>query len=272
MTLLGFMKKLLAGFVFFLSPYCVSAQNGSLENVMTVNTKIIYPSFKDKIKEASDYYSCENYRGNGVCFGNLKAALQLDVFEYYSLDDKYSTELQKENFKRTQEYKEKLNELSIVRTSYLNMPLYIELNNSEDFQISDYNLKDGGFYIRTGIKLIPSEFSTYNKYYELKPLPIKSNISAYYHPSINPQKLYDRYLFLSISRDVASRIEQNRDQLKCIAFFTPQGTNKRDNGFFGYDYFATTDFVRLIVINRETSEIYFDKLYSTAKKNTKLKK
>ena len=266
------MKKLITIFVFYLSPCFVFAQNGSLESVMRVNTKVAYPSFKEKIKEASDYYSCENYRGNGICFGNLKGALQLDVFEYYSLDDRYSTELQKENFKRTQEYKEKLGELTSIRGGYLEMPLYIELNNSEEFQISDYNLKDGGFYIRTGIKLIPSEFSTYNKYYDLKPLPIKTNISAYYHPSINPQKLYDRYLFLPISRDVAPQIEQHRDQIKCIAFFNPLGITKRDNGFLGYDYFATTDIVRLIVINQETSEIYFDKLYSAIKKNTKIKK
>lgn len=252
-----------------LFPHWAYAQGNGSENIVTQKTQISYPQFKEAIKEASNYYSCENYRGNGICFGNLKSSLDLDVFEYYSLDDKYSTDLQKDNFKRTPEYKDKLSELSEIRRSSLNTPLYIELNNVEDFEISDYNLKEGGFYLRTGIKLIPPEFAIYNKYYELQPLPAKTSISAYYHPSINRQKLYDRFFFLPISRDVAPEIEQHKEQIRCIVFFVPQGINKKDNGFFGYDYFASSDAIRLIVINQETSKVYFDKLYTTVRKTTK---
>ncbi len=229
-----------------------------------------YKTITSTIKEASDYYSCENLRGNAICFENLEAALLLDVFKYYNLEDQYSSALKKANYMQTQDYKDKLSNLKTIKTEYTNQNLYIELNKTEEFKVFDYDLDKDGFYIRLGF-MVAEEANYYNKYYSINQLPTKLFISDFYSPAIHLQKMYDRMFFFPIGKEKALQIENNStDNLKMIILFKPTGIKKVKLSFpLNNQNFATTDRIRLLILNSKTSEIYYDKIFLTPKDTKK---
>lgn len=225
-----------------------------------------YKSITSITKEASDYYSCQNLRGNAICFENLETALLLDVFKYYNLEDKYPTALTKANYMQTQDYKDKLNTLKIIKTEYTNQNLYIKLNKIEEFKVFNYDLTKGGFYIRLGF-MVAEEANFYNKYYSINQLPYKLFISDFYSPTIHLHKMYDRMFFLPIGKEKALEIENASEyNLKMLLLFKPTGIKKVKLSYpLEYQNFATTDKIRLVILNSRTSEVYYDKVFFTTK-------
>lgn len=257
-------------FLFFLLPLSLAAQTNQTDSIIKANPKISFRQITTSIPEASDYYSCENLRGNAICFENLEAALALDVFKYYGLEDTYSTPLKKSNYVETQDYKDKLNNLKSIKADYTNKSLYIELDKTEEFKVYDYDLTKGGFYIRLGF-MTENEVYFYNKYYELRQLPIKLYLSDFYSPTIHLKKLYDRIFFLPIAKDKAVKIEDTSpENLKMLVIFKPTSL-KRIKLDFPQDYqnFATTDNIRLLIMNSVTSEIYYDQNFAAPKEPKK---
>lgn len=254
-------------FFLFLFPLNVFAQtNTQLEELKDLS----YKSITSTIKEASDYYSCENLRGNAICFENLEAALLLDVFKYYNLEDQYPSALKKATYMETQDYKDKLNKLKIIKTEYTNQNLYIELNKTEEFKVFDYDLSKGGFYIRLGF-MVAEEANFYNKYYLINQLPTKLFISDLYSPTIYLQKMYDRIFFFPIRKEKALQIENNStENIKMLMLFKPMGIKKVKLSFpLEYQNFATTDKFRLLILNQSTSAVYYDKVFPTVKETKK---
>lgn len=257
-------------FLFILLPLSLAAQTKQTDSIIKTTAKNSFRQIITLIPEASDYYSCENLRGNAICFGNLEAALALDVFKYYGLEDTYTTPLKKSNYVETQDYKDKLNNLKSIKANYTNKSLYIELDKTEEFKVYDYDLTKGGFYIRLGFKT-ENEVYFYNRYYELRQLPIKLYLSEFYSPTIHLKKLYDRIFFFPVTKDKAVKIEDTSpENLKMLVIFKPTAL-KRIKLDFPQDYqnFATTDNIRLLIMNSVTSEIYYDQNYPTPKEPKK---
>ena len=92
----------------------------------------------------------------------IKSILNLDVFSYYGLYDKYDTDLKKSVFKKSSEYKEKLNELKILKERLSTNFYYIKINES----LPDYNINKRGFYI-TGEEIIGLEIGNRKIYFEV---------------------------------------------------------------------------------------------------------
>ena len=81
------------------------------------------------------------------CEGNvpdLLSIIKLDVLKYYNLS--FKTELQKDNYTRTYDYIEKLEQLKRLREEVLNTVYYQKLN----VETGAYSVKDNCFYIEVG--------------------------------------------------------------------------------------------------------------------------
>lgn len=257
-------------FLLVLIPFSLFSQTNHIDTTNRANHKISFRQITTSIPEASDFYSCENLRGNAICFEVLEGALSLDVFKYYGLEDMYPTAFKKANFMETQDYKDKLNNLKTLKADYTNKSLYIELDKINEFKVYDYDLTNNGFYIRLGFKT-EKEAYFYNKYYELKQLPIKLFLSEFYSPAIYLKKIYDRIFFLPMMREKAAKFEDvSAENLKMIVIFKPTTLKSVQLDFpLDYQNFAITDNVRLLIMNSATSEVYFDHNYTTPKQPKK---
>ncbi|MEK6646680.1 MAG: hypothetical protein AABY84_08405 [Candidatus Firestonebacteria bacterium] len=207
----------------------------------------------------------------------------LDVFNYYNIDD-CDTELKREVFKKTPQHENYLQELKKMRTEMLKATYYIRVEGK--FEKVDYDIKYKGFNITLGQnwgmltetrppKSIPvSESSSQLSYAAalssidvvhilFKSLPSKQITNIYFGKGYNDEKL-----FLPINETSGLEIEENREKIDVYFLFTPSG---KETITYKYMNIATynwynikkillkSDKVRIIVTNKETGKIYFDK-------------
>lgn len=81
-----------------------------------------------------------------------KAILNLDVFDYFKLQDLYDTDLKKKVFKESPEYKEYLEKLKTEKELLQNKFFYIYINplfKGHSYHKGEYNLEAKGFFIKT---------------------------------------------------------------------------------------------------------------------------
>lgn len=253
-----------------LFPICSKAQeNISMDSVLVAKKTITYSTIISNLREATTYASCKYLNGNGVCFNELKAALQLDVFSYFGIENEYNTELKKSVFTESEDYKSKLFDLKKIKQAYLNDCMYLDITKNEGFQISNYNLDKGAFPFSLGYS-DKDDLYYFSKFYEIKSIPFKifqTNLIS------GNENLYHRVILLPMSKQDAINFEDIRNQLKCILIFKPKTIIKKDKvlipGYHNYQFYATTDKVRLILINPTDDKIYFDTNYYLPKEITK---
>lgn len=124
----------------------------SLYSQTPVKVEGLYESTQTTFKEgAIACFENDNDNENIVCPDKLISAIQLDVFKYFDLELTYSSALQKNAFMETQDYKDKLSELKLIKNDYTSHNLYIKLSDCYKFEMGDYDLKKGGFNIYLGI-------------------------------------------------------------------------------------------------------------------------
>jgi len=188
----------------------------------------------------------------------IEASLELDyilnlkVFDYYDIKN-YNTELQKSVYKKTEEYKSKLAALTQLRDESISKVFYSTRINA--FESTDYNLTLGGFEISLGFV---------------------NDTSAQYKPK--SQKDYrfrgEEVLFFKLSEEDGLEIETDKKNIVIYFLFTPieQGTSKfiyQSGGAFWGPSLGWFDVkgnkvktkVRLVLANKVTEKIYFDKPY-----------
>lgn len=221
----------------------------------------------------------------------FQSILELNVYEYFDLQGRYNSELGKQVFEKTDDYQNYRNELErkrkhILENFYYHMglnrvggekfttsgPGYF-IDGSEDFSVN-YDLKKKGFPITIG-KVLP---------YHCSGSFMPKTISHLEFPNIPTTKVYDcttnsensyREIFLiSVSEETALEMENNRSNIEILWLFQIKGIEerqlndidfKRDNrNNYGceepVDVVATKS-LRLIVYNKSTNNIYFDKMY-----------
>jgi len=243
---------------FLLLPLNAIAQRGTLmDSFLIAKTPTTYSSIISNLREGS----CENLQRSEICFDELKAALLLDVVSYYHLEDKYETKLKISAFMETDEYKSKLEDLKKIKQSYLSDCMYLDITKSDAFEISDYNLDLGDFVINLGIDT-KGRINYFSQNYEVKSIPFKIVVS---NMQGEGEILYNRIILLPMSKKEAISLEDNRSRLKCLMIFKPKTIIKEDHplfpGYHNYEYYATVDKVRLILIDPSTDKIYLDKNY-----------
>ena len=214
----------------------------------------------------------------------LIAIYDLDVFRYYNLTD-YDTELKQAVYRKTEDYQNKLTELKSIKAEMFKTLYYGKLEKAftyssgdydmaKGFSSRDYDLKRKGFeiYIGTncGIGTVSAKApKSINLDYDcnilLKALPSKqvaeSNLG---------QGVYSERLFLPMSEEAGLEIENDKENIDIYFFFTPTGKEKIMFKYLNSDglwYNITqneikSDKVRVVVANKSSGKIYFDKTYS----------
>ena len=78
----------------------------------------------------------------------VDAIYDLDVFSYFDFGDDYpETDLKKEVYRKTPEYKERLSELQKKKAQLVNTNYYVKLDEPRPFEWNDYDVKRRGFDI-----------------------------------------------------------------------------------------------------------------------------
>jgi len=196
----------------------------------------------------------------------------LDVLAYYKIND-YDTDLKKKVFKKSSEYQNHLKKLKSMRAEMLKSTYYVKLEGL--FNETDYELKRKGFDITIGqnygmgtIAAKPPKSVCVDgerSFIQLKSIPSKQ--VNFWEEGTKNEKL-----FVPVNETNGLEIEENKKNIDIYFLFTPSGqkTVKYKYNNFGFDFggwyiitdkVITASKVRMIVVNRMTEKIYFDKIY-----------
>lgn len=205
----------------------------------------------------------------------LETIFDLDVFRYYNLEG-YDTELKQSVYKKTTEYQNYLLELKAKKVEMLKSNYYTI--QTEMFSSINYDVSRKGFEIELGTNTgmgTASARTPKSIYLQnggsivLKGLPSKQKSAP-----ILGQGILVENLFLSMSEENGLEIENNKDDVQIYYFFTPTG---REKSVFKYYNYASGQFrgwynitnndlksdkVRIVVANKTTGAIYYDKSYN----------
>ena len=187
--------------------------------------------------------------------GKLDDIYQLNVFSYYNLEE-YDTELKKSVFKKTTEYQNYLTELKTKKAEMQKTTYYTI--KTDMFNDTNYDVKRKGFEIEIGTNSGLGTFTARTPksiYLEngsriiLKGLPIKQKPEPYVAKGV-----FSENLFLQIS-------EENGLEKTTFKFYNFD--NGRYRGWYTINNNdLKSETVRVIVANKETGFIYFDKFYN----------
>ncbi|HCA41984.1 MAG TPA: hypothetical protein DEP28_01880, partial [Bacteroidetes bacterium] len=205
----------------------------------------------------------------------------LDVFNYYNVQG-YHTNLQKEVFKKTEGYKDDLNELKKKKIELNKTVYYYE--DKTLFSSAGYNTKKKRFEILVNLNYgLGTEYAKPPKSFFIEHWKYNSKYKIQFS-SLPTQKFieiipeyYDlgtkEILFIPMNVENGLEMENDKSYISIYFLFTPSTKRKIEYKF--YDilkkfpegvYYMTSDIitaqkVRVIVINKRTGKIYFDKIY-----------
>lgn len=198
------------------------------------------------------------------------SAMQQNVFNYFSLNEQYGTDLKKSVFKKTSDYKTLSDSLNKLKSAFLKTTYYqIGLNNVYDFSI-EYDMKKKGFMVAIG-NVLP-----YHCLPAFLPKVIggikfgQLNIFKKYNLNSNSNNSYTQYLFVPMPEEQAIELENQKDNVEYLLVFNVQG--------FEIASYNDADFIkdhqpnckatltkggdlRFIIYNEKSKAIYSDKLY-----------
>ncbi len=203
----------------------------------------------------------------------VDAIYDLDVFSYFDFGDDYpETDLKKEVYRKTPEYKERLSELQKKKAQLANTDYYVKADRP--FESNNYDVKRRGFDIALGENWgegtmsarAPKSISGFL----FPPLPTKN-----YPQKEFGQGIYEERLFLPVNEEAGLQIENDPDKVAVYFIFR---VNDKQTVHFKFEsvmsdgsiewYVITqkllyADRVRVLIANEETGDIYFDKLYKS---------
>ena len=199
----------------------------------------------------------------------------LDVFSFYELRE-YNTDLKKALFKKTQEYQDLLDKLKskkseMFRTSYFS---YLD----EKFNNINYDLKRQGFEIEIGSNLGMGTMSARTpksiQFHACGTILLKAIPTRQVSVATFGHGIYIEKLFLNISEEMGLEIENDKVNILIYFFFTPIGRekttfkfyNNTSNSYAGWYNITHDDLkadkVRIIVANKLSGKIYYNKLFT----------
>ncbi len=247
-------------------------------NKIVVNTAFLYlplcslaqtdiNNYKQNATEITGRHVTQEFEQDQNQEKNLISVLNLDVISYYGLSERYSTPLQKEVFKKTNDYKEKEQELKKIKQDLLSKPHYIdfEMTYYEQHNL-EYNTTTHSFDFDVDMTL--------SKFYNQNYIQLGSIVFAKPQDVIIKNRQYEaggldqvrQTTGLIVSdADKALRIENNREHLRVLFLFHFTGVKPFKNNVIGFeflDYFMTTKLDKIILYNIADGEVY--KIYSPA--------
>jgi len=152
----------------------------------------------------------------------LFKVFESNIFNYFNLDDKYTTELQRHEFMKTPDGKNYADKLNKIRNNAYKRRYFIKLDLSElgDISMRDYNLEKKRFYIHYSILYcrtlgIRNPSHIVNKDFYFDDLSFEK---INYESPVLFEKLELVYIEVE-STKIALEIEKNRSDIEAIIFF-----------------------------------------------------
>ena len=214
----------------------------------------------------------------------FESAFNLDVFDYFKLNEKYDSDLKKDVFKQSTEYKILHDSLKKIKFDYLNSFYYqTGFNNigGETLQMKsdrggngyqvNYDIQKKGFFIGIG-EVLPYQCSIAFCPKVIEDVEFKQlSITKKYNLESNSDRSYTQYLFIPMNANSALEIENNRDEMEILRVFN--FTGPYSVAFSDADFIADNNGrkckvkvlkgggMRLLIYNKVTGQVYFEKLY-----------
>jgi|381.fasta_scaffold00257_17 hypothetical protein len=207
----------------------------------------------------------------------------LDVFRYFRLKD-YDTELKKSLFKKTEEYQNYLKQLKEMKADMFKTTYYIK--PYEEF--GDYDIQRKGFELNLGLMgansaTAPKSFElparkkenedegeddvefSYSLHVQFNALPTTQSTSVYVNRVGYGGNRYK--LFIPLSEVNGLEIENDKDNIDLYFFFVPSASGIFLHHWQCYEghrnsRIMKTDKVRIVVANKSSGKIYYNKSFS----------
>ena len=225
-----------------------------------INSQSIITTIKsqcNELKHEMEYDSQFRLKFTG------ESILNLDVFNYYQIRDNYDTELKQKVYKETQDYKDKLSELKIIKNDLLSDSYYLDFKPSFYFEEGKYNIELKSFtFISVGYQ---SDFIKRANYLQfdklLLQIPIGINVKFVPFDHGNGVYFFKQLLSFKIeNQDLALNIENCRKDIRILFIFNfTQIYPFINNNILGMsykDYYYMTNLQKIILYNSKTDEIY----------------
>jgi len=200
----------------------------------------------------------------------------LDIFGYYNVRD-CNTELQKEVYKNTPEYRTQLSELEKMKNNLSQTTYYYEDKDLFTSSSAKYDVKRRGFNLemRENISMglasstPPKSISIGGSYIHLKSLP-----TQIVENHLLGKGFTIEMLFIQLDAENGIEIEKNWKDIRVYFLFTPNSketleyifynsVNSSSDGWYNMkDQVITSTRVRVVVANKENGKIYYDKIYT----------
>ena len=226
-------------------------------------------SVSDIIKDCHLVYDTKDYRPNQkiiyrtkdgeteeLPLYKLKWIYDLDVIPYYRIQG-YDTDLQKELYKETDEYKEYVKKLSSIRDSIKCSSFYYVHRLESNYDLNKlafaYNIElyEGGYTNIPG-------YINHGKFcfeYATKRFPY-NNIEISVRQSYVGDKYYNQRIYLPVkNKQTALKIEQAGKNKAVLFVFKIDSVKMVQHSFFKEEL-ALARTVGIYIINTETGEVY----------------
>ncbi len=204
---------------------------------------------------------------------NLYNLVDLDVIQYFNIRG-YETELQVAVFKKTEEYKQKLEEVKAEKRKMLKNNYCIVYKGS----VTDYDMKKKGIFMELGSNYCmedadirtPKSVKKGDGAILFRALPTEWRKDAYI------DGIENEYLFFPVGEVTGLEVESARENLQAYFFFAIDGQlttkvrfydaslyNPNARGWYKADRRdLKADKVRVVLANQKTGKIFSDKTYT----------
>ncbi len=215
---------------------------------------------------------------------SFESAYNLNVFDYFNLCDSFDSDLKKNVFKQTSNYKILADSLKSIRAWYLNSAFYDfgfdavsgqnfteEANDgySQKAYAVNYNIQRKGFFIGIG-DVLPYHCSNFFLPKVVKEVEFSQLSITKVYNLFQSKRSYTQYIFIPMEQDAALEIENNREDIEILRVFNLKSINTAtyadpdfiaENGKPCIVKIVKGGSLRLLIYNKKTERIYFDKLY-----------
>jgi hypothetical protein len=203
---------------------------------------------------------------------DLETIFRLDVYRYFKLKDQYDTDLKRKVFEKSDAYEEKLAQLKAEKEKLRQVDYYLVLSND----LGNYDTRLGGFPVSLGLNIdfgwvahdaqAPKSVDRiYFPSLPTKTLPIKIAGETITIPGVGRE-----VLLIPMAEEMALTVENNKGRVHAYLFFRLGDVQQ-----VSFEYYSASDrqwfhvkqelptatFVRVIVANSDSGEVYYDKSF-----------
>jgi hypothetical protein len=197
-------------------------------------------------------------------FKNFINILNLDVFEYYDIKNKFETDLKRKNYLESEDYKTKYTELERLKSKMISTVYYLDFEPDyyERNNLIKYDINSKTFSVSNEVYLS----SFYNKlgYIQLDQILFKCPDGFTVNTrniSYECDDLVEEKISFKINNEsLAIKIEENSSNLRLLFVVSFTGTSPLRGKILeltSTDHYLMTDVRKVIIYNSKTNEIYF---------------